>query len=763
MSLIRSTSDATSHVEPAEAIRGRRFRFGLKHFSYLRSWEFYLILLVAGFLRLYQPGAGEFDADQAVIFGLAHRAVQSGLWPVISNRASIGIENPPAVLYMLMLPAAITGNPVLATIMTALLNVVAVLLTYIFVRRYYGRFAGTTAALLYAAAPKLVEYSRFIWQQNMLAPFVVLFFFALFWGVVDRRKGWFCPAVILLSIAIQLHETAFLLIFPLIAALILAPRTVRLRDVLLAVLSFLILFSPYILWEFMTKFSDITILLNSVRHHISYPNTAVYLFKLMLSPDGLTSYSQIPAQPSSLLHQLGPMLGPLRYAIQLLVAGGIFLAGFLALFPVTRPSNAIHSDEVADEQEQEKHSHSSTKFAHNPILIWWSTFYADPYRRGLALLCIWQIIPLLLLTQQSLLLFPYYLLVLFPGPFILIAILLATIAHWLRQRSTSNSSLSFALRFGMYAFTGCFLLAQILACTASLLDVTNGVYVNTASYNSVPTYNSLGSLQDALNEADQVAQQRHIHRVYIATDEYIADAMRYLATQMKTPTTLFDDSQCLVLPAPSAGPALLLVNPYAQMTRSLLRSYASATLVAQPARLGSLPFSLYLVQSNPVVGQPLTSEVFKNNLQLLSLQSAQYQLPTSYGGPTSNANLLVSRWLMLHSAQPASGTTYTYHLRATDPGTASTNSQTQTQASFSAQSACTLTSMQAGDQLFAAFALPDALPVSSNVTLQGEMYATAPYVPTFGPLRLETDQVRNGSYVTLQTTGGSEHLTVPVS
>src|SRR6266566_1469097 len=74
-----------------------------------------------------------------------------------------------------------------------------------FLRRYYGPLAGITAALLYAAAAKPLNYSRFIWQQNMLAPLVVLFMFALFCGVVERRKGWFFPAVFLLGMAYQLH------------------------------------------------------------------------------------------------------------------------------------------------------------------------------------------------------------------------------------------------------------------------------------------------------------------------------------------------------------------------------------------------------------------------------------------------------------------------------------------------------------------------------------------------------------------------------
>jgi hypothetical protein len=755
MSLIESKVSKTSFCTPSQSARSRKLKLPL----FLHSWEFYLITLVAGFLRLYQLGTGEFDADQARLFALTRLAVTHGLWPVVANHASIGIENPPIFIYLLMLPASITGNPMLATIMNALLDVLAVLFTYIFVRRYYGRLAGTIAAFLYAAAAKSVEYSRFIWQPNALAPFVVLFVFALFVGVVDRRKGWFIPAVILLGITYQLHETSLLLVIPFVAALILSPGTVRLRDIALAALTLVILFSPYILWEFISNFTDISIFINSTKNHSLVANTAIYMYRFMLSPNGFTSYFQVPAQSNSLLHLLGPILQPLRYVILLSVVGGMLMATLLALLPGSHPASSENTlKEDAEKTSSSASVLSSTPFSHlkkNPLWLWWTTFRANPYRCGLALLVIWQVVPLLILLQQTLYIFPYYLIMLLPGPYILIGIFLAVIAHWLRRQSFSASLLSPVLRYGMYAFSICFILAQVLTCSAALLDVTNGTYVNIASYNNVATYNTLGSLQDALNSADQVAQSHHIKRVYIATDTYIQDAMQYLATQMKTPATLFDDSQCLVLPPPSAGPALLLVNPYAQLTLALLRSYASATLVAQPPRLGTLPFSLYIVRSTPVGGHALAAQPFKNNLQLLSLQRERFQLPTGYAGSASSSNLLVSRWTMLRSIQPAAGTTYSYTLNAT----------MNSQPGSIMPSLCTFTSMQPGDQLFDAFTLPTASPPSSptSVTIEGNSFLTDPYVPTFGPLRLETDQVRNVDYIPLQTTTGARSLTAPVS
>src|SRR5207237_296540 len=53
----------------------------------LLSCEIYFILLLAGFLRLYQLNTSEFEGDQVVAFGLAREALHSGLLPIVSNQA----------------------------------------------------------------------------------------------------------------------------------------------------------------------------------------------------------------------------------------------------------------------------------------------------------------------------------------------------------------------------------------------------------------------------------------------------------------------------------------------------------------------------------------------------------------------------------------------------------------------------------------------------------------------------------------------------
>src|SRR5216684_2414332 len=74
----------------------------------LRSWEFYLVIIAAAFLRLYQFNTTEFDDDQAAIYQMAYNAAHHGYFVATGNVASIHIYNPPAIIYLFMLPAAFT-------------------------------------------------------------------------------------------------------------------------------------------------------------------------------------------------------------------------------------------------------------------------------------------------------------------------------------------------------------------------------------------------------------------------------------------------------------------------------------------------------------------------------------------------------------------------------------------------------------------------------------------------------------------------------
>ena len=688
----------------------------------LSSWEIYLIVLVAGFLRLYRINTTEFDGDQADIFRMAHDAVSHGLQVATSNVASIQIFNPPGIIYLLMIPAAFSADPLWAAVMVAMLAVVSVLLTYWLTRRYYGRLAATFAALLYATALLPVFYSRFIWQQNLLLFFVPLFIITLFWGAVARRKGWLFPALLLLGLLFQLHGSGAMMAAPLLVALLLSPGTVRWRDLIFGAASLLLIYGSYLIWEVYSRFHDITILLNTTKLPVQIDNLALLFYQQFLSP-----YSAPFAGPRSLLSQLIPFVSWAGVVMTVL----LIAAGVLALV------QGLWSGKRVGQVERQKHTlMASWATLHR----WWTELRATPYRCGLLILFVWQAIPLLYLSRHSINLFPHYFIVFMPGPFILIGLLLAKMMEWGKQwpqRAIWKQS----VRLGIATLAVLIIVAQFAATTANVLDLARGNFLD---HNlSTPYYNDLNSLQQALSKADQVAQQRHLKRIYISAEFATENAFSYLSQQLRTPTTVFNDA-CLVLPGSAQGPALLLVGPYNNFPATLATQFAGASLIDQPKRLSGAPFQLYLVQ--PALASSASHMTLGQDLQLLDTQSLQFE----------SKPWLVSRWNLLRSQPLAYRTTYTYNIKNMSDTTDKTNQQKR----------CVFTSIQAGDQLVTGFQLLNNDQASLNVQIQS--FTTTPYIISPKPLKplslsFLTDNYQDSSRQTLKTADGKETVTLSAS
>jgi len=683
--------------------------------TWLTSWEIYPLLLVTGFLCLYGINTTEFNPDQAALFSLARNAIRYGMIPVTSNAASVGLAHPPGVIYLLMVPALFSANPMWAAVQQGLLTTIAVLLTYIFTRRYYGRLAAIGAALLYGTAASTIHFGRFIWQPNVMAPLVVLFLFALFWGVVERRKGWLPPAVLLLGLILQSHESASLLIVLLLIAVVLAFKTLRWRDVVWAGIALFIVYLPFLFWEYHVHLADLHALFSLSKQQAVIDSEAIRYYRAFLLPFG-----QQPTIPSSVINAVIPYISWMRYAMPLLVLCGVATVSLLILQTLSQPATA---DDRAAKQ--------------GGIRGWWNTLQATPAIGGYILLLVWQLLPLLVLSRHTVILQMHYLFFLMPGPFILIGLFSSNIVAFFRQYRPQWS----LVRFGIYALLGIIVLAQVAGSVASVIDITSGNFDDRTFY--VHYRSDLNSLQHALGEADQLAQQRHLSHVYITTDASTSQALNYLAAQMMhTPTTLFDATNCLVLPDPNTGPAVLLVGPYDALTNALLGQFAAATLVEQSARLGGAPFRLYLVTPPTVQSSPTTGS-FDKHLQMLQAQSLNVQ----------NAPWLVTRWSLLRSATPALRTSYNYTMTINPNGN---NTQSQSQQ-------CSSTALQAGEQLLVAFPLSKKSLIPTSVTVGVQYSMTQPYNPTYGPLHFETYLQNETPLLTLHTPNGANTITVPLS
>ncbi len=171
-----------------------------------------IILLLAGALRLGAPGITEFKRDEANLSRLALDLARGRDLPLLGITSSVNVPNPPISAYLLALPYLVDDSPLAATLFVGALNVIAVGLAWWLARRYYGPFAAFVAALLYAASPWAVIYSRKIWAQDLLPPFVLATVITGLLGYAEGRRWARLVTWPLLAITVQIHYGAFVLV-----------------------------------------------------------------------------------------------------------------------------------------------------------------------------------------------------------------------------------------------------------------------------------------------------------------------------------------------------------------------------------------------------------------------------------------------------------------------------------------------------------------------------------------------------------------------
>lgn len=705
-------------------------RLGLRGtlLTWFTAWEIYPVVLVAAFLRFYQLGFTEFDTDQAVLWNMARVALTRGLIPTTGNLASIGTVNPPAFIYFLMVAATFTANPLAGAALTALLNVSAVILTYTFTRRYYGRLAGFVAAALTATAVLMVLYSRFIWQPNILAPLLVLYMLALFRGAVARRTGWFAPAVLLLGLAIQLSGSSIYLTPALAIALVLGYKTVRWRDLTLGILLLALIFSTYLVWEAATGYADLPLLLGASSQHAMIDGQAFNDYFRFL-----TSYSTPPIE----LHPFFQKIFILMHLHQLAMRVLIFASFALLLLGLGWERVQLMARGAVERVAASTPVNVSASLWRQ---LWdrWNVFIASPQRRGILLLLAWQLLPLLLLSRHSISLQVHYLLILMPGPFILIGLLVSQVSSWCASLSAQNR----ALRLVVPTLAVLLILLQTLGSVAWLLNNTDGNHISTAN-----TSNTLQDLRNAVQTTDQLASKHHLQHIYIDTDARTVDALNYLAQQTQTPNTLMlnNISHCLPLPATSQGPTMMLFGPTGTFDETLLTHFTGATLVNKPPRLGGTPFHIYSVP--PLVGTsdaPTASGSF--TLESRRPVMLVWRNPDTPGQPA--IHMLVTFWRNHAQRDTHAGSSWTYHFSARHTGNGTNDS--------SAVANCQLTGLTPGEQLLVPFSLPagsTALPTS--LVISGTIASNTPYVLNYGPFHFQTLREQSTTLGTFQGTTGS--------
>lgn len=196
--------------------------------------------------RLWRVDLAPLRYDDVDVLSRARDVLERG--PTLTGPlTSWGVPDPPGSVY-LMVPAALAPTPAAAAVVwVGLLNVAAVVLTYLLVERFHGRAVAFAAGLLFAVNPWAVYFSRRSWAEIMPL-FTVVALWAAYEVVAARRARW--AVVFFVALAAQVQVRILALIFGPAALLSVAfwPWRWGVRWPALGIALGTLLTVPYLIW-----------------------------------------------------------------------------------------------------------------------------------------------------------------------------------------------------------------------------------------------------------------------------------------------------------------------------------------------------------------------------------------------------------------------------------------------------------------------------------------------------------------------------------
>ena len=232
-----------------------------------------LILLLGGFLRFYRISEiSNFSYDPARDAEVIRKIVQDHKFTLLGPPTSVSSQDVGygttyfgPIFYYILAPGLLFSqmDPVGLVSIVALLGTLSIILIYLVVSKLtQSKCAALIASFLYAISPGAVEYSRWIWNPNLIPFFTLLMVYLLvIYQKNTKTLNLFCIGIIM-GLLIQLHfMTYFLFLLPL--ALIALLKFYQKKDLSLfkslslLLLGFVIAISPMILFDLRHNFLNV--------------------------------------------------------------------------------------------------------------------------------------------------------------------------------------------------------------------------------------------------------------------------------------------------------------------------------------------------------------------------------------------------------------------------------------------------------------------------------------------------------------------------
>ncbi|MBS3152103.1 glycosyltransferase family 39 protein [Candidatus Woesearchaeota archaeon] len=176
-----------------------------------KEWYFLLFLVsLSLILRFIYPALTVFDHETVSFFDIAKSISFSN--PILFGYHTFETFGP-AIYYIYYFLSELSSNYLIHVYFIAFFNVLAVVLSFFFVRKFFNFKAAVVSSLLFATSIWHLYYSRSVWNPSYI-PFLSVLFFYSFFSVVCKKEYKF-TLLSFLSFGLMLHfHISALLLLP---------------------------------------------------------------------------------------------------------------------------------------------------------------------------------------------------------------------------------------------------------------------------------------------------------------------------------------------------------------------------------------------------------------------------------------------------------------------------------------------------------------------------------------------------------------------
>ncbi|MDP2924123.1 MAG: glycosyltransferase family 39 protein [Candidatus Omnitrophota bacterium] len=216
------------------------------------------LILLAIYLRVKNLGLSLFFGEEEHYIFISNYILKTfpyfgSFFLHTSNFPAIATLGP-MPFYIFALPLIISKNPLSVTFLIALLNILAVILCYGFVKVFFNRRIALITTALFAVSPWAVACARKIWNPYMVLPFIILFYYTFFLALFKNKQKYLILSFIISAFSIQLCQICYALIPSLILGIYFFRRQLRKRYTIIGAACFILLYLPQFFLESKSDF-----------------------------------------------------------------------------------------------------------------------------------------------------------------------------------------------------------------------------------------------------------------------------------------------------------------------------------------------------------------------------------------------------------------------------------------------------------------------------------------------------------------------------